>query len=173
MDGIISIYGRSGSGKTTYLKNMIGLGYEKNLYSQFLINNEKTPIFSSLIKGYYCSHQMPQLNMNLGEYLLEGKDKNYHEKKSLRNLYKLNQKNKILHSLSKISLGEKNRVKLLKAFYHDPFWYALDEPTNGLDQDSSENIIKTIKLLSQNAIFIIVSHDRKILEISDYNIHLK
>ena len=58
-------------------------------------------------------------------------------------------------------------------FINKPFWYALDEPTNGLDIVSSKRIIESIDLLSKNSIFIIITHDKNIIEIADYNISFK
>ena len=55
-----------------------------------------------------------------------------------------------------ISGGEKQRIGIARALIHDPNLIILDEATSGLDFETENNILKTIKKLKKTS--IIVSH---------------
>ena len=56
------------------------------------------------------------------------------------------------------STGMKQRIKLAQALVHGPSLIFLDEPTNGLDPDGRDEMLKLIRDISQNkAVNVIVS----------------
>ena len=55
-----------------------------------------------------------------------------------------------------ISGGEKQRIGIARALINNPELIILDEATSGLDLETENNILKTIKKLKKT--FIIVSH---------------
>lgn len=61
----------------------------------------------------------------------------------------------------KISGGQKQRLALARAIYHDPDILVLDEATNAVDKDTQENIINNILNL-KNKTIILITHDEKI-----------
>ena len=69
----IVIHGDSGSGKSTYLKEIIGLtGNEKNNCCSFLIKNSLQEEISILdCKGFYMSQQIFYPQIELKDYLLD------------------------------------------------------------------------------------------------------
>ena len=40
--------------------------------------------------------------------------------------------------MDRLSMGQRQRVRLAMAFMHDPTWSLLDEPLNSLDQEGAE-----------------------------------
>ena len=58
-----------------------------------------------------------------------------------------------------LSVGQKQRIGLLRAIIRDPEILILDEPTNGLDPEGIEQIRKLIKLTaSKGTTIILASH---------------
>jgi ABC-2 type transport system ATP-binding protein len=62
----------------------------------------------------------------------------------------------------KYSLGMKQRLGIAQAIMEDPELLILDEPTNALDEDGIQFIIKLLKTL-QNKTILIASHDKHFL----------
>ena len=166
----IGIIGDSGSGKSTIID--ILCGFQKNKYSKLTIDG--TEIFKS---GNLDSWQnslgyVPQniviLNQSLRDNILFGADKNIFNDKILRNLLKkidlekfiLKSKDGLSQILRQdgqnISGGEKQRIGIARALINDPELIILDEATSGLDYETENNILKTIKKLKKTS--IIVSH---------------
>ena len=66
-----------------------------------------------------------------------------------------------------LSGGEKKRITFIRCLQKDADVYILDEPTNELDESNVKKIIEQLELLKTKAIVIIISHDKKILSISE------
>ena len=62
----------------------------------------------------------------------------------------------------KLSGGEKKLVSLATVLVMKPKMLLLDEPTTGLDEDTTEKIIAILK--ESNLPYLIISHDRYFLE---------
>ena len=70
-----------------------------------------------------------------------------------------NQKNSILGERGvQVSGGEKQRIGIARALYHDRPIYIFDEATNALDELTEEEILKSLKNHLKNKIVIIISH---------------
>ena len=61
----------------------------------------------------------------------------------------------------KLSQGQKQRLGIARALYHDPQILILDEATNALDKETEEKVMQIIKKISSNVTTIIVSHSDK------------
>ena len=68
-----------------------------------------------------------------------------------------------------LSVGERQRVEILKALYRDAKVLILDEPTAVLTPQETDNLLETLKSLKANGLAVIfISHKlREILAISD------
>ena len=166
----IGIIGDSGSGKSTIID--ILCGFQQNKYSKLKVDG--SDIFRS---GYLDSWQnslgyVPQniiiLNQSLRENILFGADRKIFNDDILISLLKKvdleNFLKKSKYGLSKIlrqdgqniSGGEKQRIGIARALINNPELIILDEATSGLDFETENNILKTIKKFKKTS--IIVSH---------------
>ncbi len=166
----IGIIGDSGSGKSTIID--ILCGFQNNKYSKLKVDG--VDIFKN---GYFDNWQnslgyVPQniiiLNQSLRDNILFGADKKIFSDEILKNLLKKVDLEKFItkskDGLSQIlrqdgqniSGGEKQRIGIARALINDPELIILDEATSGLDFETENNILKTIKKFKKTS--IIVSH---------------
>lgn len=66
-----------------------------------------------------------------------------------------------------LSGGEQKRICLARALKEDKQIYILDEPTNDLDKAIVENLLSYLQTLKKGHIIVIVSHDKRIIDIAD------
>ena len=166
----IGIIGDSGSGKSTIID--ILCGFQHNKYSKLKVDG--VDIFKY---GFFDNWQnslgyVPQniiiLNQSLRENILFGADRKIFSDDILKNLLKkinlekfiVKSKNGLSQILRQdgqnISGGEKQRIGIARALINDPELIILDEATSGLDYETENNILKSIKKLRKTS--IIVSH---------------
>ena len=63
--------------------------------------------------------------------------------------------------------GEKQKISIIRTILKDAEVLIFDEPTSALDQISIENFIQIIRSVKNNKIIIIITHDHRLIEISD------
>ena len=68
---------------------------------------------------------------------------------------------------SKISGGQRQKLSLARALYKDANILILDEPTNSLDPNSSEDFLKLLQKIKSNKIIILITHDRSLIKYCD------
>lgn len=70
-----------------------------------------------------------------------------------------------LSPVDHISGGQQQRVQIARELAKDPQIYILDEPTTGLDVETSERLFSFLKKRSrQGALILVSSHDLTLLE---------
>ena len=166
----IGIIGDSGSGKSTIID--ILCGFQNNESSKLIVDG--TDIFrSSYLNNWqnslgYVPQNIIILNQSLRDNILFGADKKIFNDEILKDLLKKVELEKFVkkskNGLSQIlrqdgeniSGGEKQRIGIARALINDPDLLILDEATSGLDYETENNILKTIKKLRKTS--IIVSH---------------
>ena len=84
------------------------------------------------------------------------------------------QRNSILGERGlQVSGGEKQRIGIARALYHDRRIYIFDEATNALDEFTENEILKSLKNHLKNKIVIIISHKPSTLSFCDRIYSLK
>lgn len=142
--------GHNGSGKSTTVKLILKL-----------IHKEK----GTIIRNYDSYCYMPEKTIlpdyiTIEDFLKDlsffSKDCNYERYLEIFNM----DKTMLISSLSK---GNKQKVALIQLLMEDKDLYILDEPTNGLDQESINILIKFLKEKNKNGkTIIVVTHYKKL-----------
>lgn len=168
------VTGESGGGKTTSLRALIGIAEREK--GEIIINDEysansmysfidrmaivlQSPfIFNRDVKDniYYPSIEkiensdsiISDLHM---EKIVDKKfDESYEQEMELM-----------------LSGGEKKRICVLRALLQEKEVYIFDEPTNELDAENTETVLNYINQLKNNAIVMVVTHDKRMIDRAD------
>jgi len=176
---VLTLLGENGAGKSTLMNILIGL-YQPTEGKIFINGNEvKIDSPSQAVKqgiGMVHQHFMLVEAMTVFENIILGDknskgifiDKAARKKEilELSNRYGLNVQ---LDAFVKdISVGEQQRVEILKALYHGAKLLILDEPTATLTDIETEGLFKIIEsLINEDKSVIFISHKmREVLRIS-------
>lgn len=166
--GLCILYGKSGSGKTTIL----------NLLASLDQPDAGEVIMDDYTVTYMMQTDMLFHNLTVKENLLiklnaptvpEG---NF-ECEILNLCALLGIESLLNERISVISGGEKQRVAFARALLGDFQLLLLDEPTSELDAHNKMVVMKYLKLLSQEKLVIIASHDNEIKCFADQVIIMK
>ena len=181
----ISIQGKSGSGKSTFVKILIGLltptsgTYKINGKARKFSDGEILPNLSYVPQNVYLFDDTILNNI----IMPENKDK--------ININKLNKIVKLLlledftNSLpnkidtiigengSRISGGQKQRIGIARALYNEPQILILDEATNSIDQITQTTILNNLFNQYPNMALVCISHDPSVIDRFDEKYILK
>lgn len=181
MEGEVhTLLGENGAGKSTLMNILVGL-YQPNA-GQIFIHGKEAKIDSptkAVKYGIGMVHQHFMLieamtvfeNIILGtkrdRAILINKEAMQEEILKLANQYGLDVE--LDKNVSELSVGEQQRVEILKALYRGAKLLVLDEPTAALTDIEVKGLFEIInKLKSENKAVIFISHKmREVLEISD------
>ena len=165
-----AIVGRSGLGKTTLVKLILGITSlnEGDIFvcgSSILDMKNLSKVRRrnigcvfqnfNLISGFTVKE-----NILLPRYFFENGENNINE---ICNTLGLS-KEMLSKSIDKISGGEKQRVALARALINNPEILIADEPTGNLDADNEQNIIELLKRINEELgiTIITVTHSDKV-----------
>ena len=165
-----AIVGRSGLGKTTLVKLILGITSlnegdilvcgssildMKNLSKVRRRNIGCVFQNFNLISGFTVKE-----NILLPRYFFENGENNINE---ICNTLGIS-KEMLSKSIDKISGGEKQRVALARALINNPEILIADEPTGNLDAANEQNIIELLKRINEELgiTIIIVTHSDKV-----------
>jgi phospholipid/cholesterol/gamma-HCH transport system ATP-binding protein len=167
---ILTIIGGSGSGKSVFMKIILGLINKdsgKILFDGIEITEQTRKNFYENIDVLFQSNALFD-SMNIEENILfpfiNRDDIDDLEKQKLLNevLESVNLKSDIKkYSISEISGGMQKRVALARAIITRPSVIFLDEPTSGLDMKTAQSIFLLIQSLSKkySMTFFLITHD--------------
>lgn len=165
-----AIVGRSGLGKTTLVKLILGITSLNE--GDILVCGSSILDMKNLSKvrrrNIGCVFQNFNLlsgftvkeNILLPRYFFENGENNINE---ICNTLGLS-KEMLSKSIDKISGGEKQRVALARALINNPEILIADEPTGNLDAANEQNIIELLKRINEelDITIIIVTHSDKV-----------
>ncbi len=164
---IYGIVGKNGSGKTILLKIMTGLCEQSE--GEVIIDSEvreKGTFTSQLGLVSDCIGFLPQYTARENLYALARINKKigYEEIDEILRMVGLEPESKKVYR--KFSLGMKQKLAIAQAFMEKPKILLLDEPMNGLDEDSTDDMRAYFKkyVLEHNAVMVITSHHREDIE---------
>ena len=173
------ITGPSGIGKTTLLSILCGLQQPSDgriLYndiSLYSLAESKVDEFRGQDLGIVfqnfnlINNFTIKQNLQLANSALGSKDTDH--------IYELLQRvglaEKSHIKVSKLSIGEKQRVAVARAFIGNPKWIFCDEPTSSLDDRNTDIITNLIKeeSIRCKASLILITHDKRVQSILNFN----
>lgn len=167
---ITGIIGKSGCGKTTFLKALI---YQ---YKNQILSIDKQVITEKNKEDYllHCVSYIDQFgtffeNMKIiehFEFISQLKKQNFNQNKMLETLYLVGLDAIDLKNYpSSLSIGQRKRFLIALAMFKDASIIIIDEPTASLDQENKEIILNLLqKLKKDNKYIIITTHDDFLIE---------
>ncbi|MFW5981051.1 MAG: ABC transporter ATP-binding protein [bacterium] len=172
---ITCILGRSGGGKTTFLRllnNMISPD-QGNIKIKNKNINEYDPV--QLRREILMLPQSPIMFhgsildnfIKTLEYTEKNKDKEKSNDQLFKNLLKkVNLDNDLSTDAQKLSGGEKQRLALARILLLEPTTLLLDEPSSALDEETEDFIIKMVVeyIKERKGTLVMVTHSRSIAE---------
>ena len=171
--------GDSGGGKTTALRALCGISEVES--GQIIINNKiKVNTMYSYIDKFSVVMQSPYIfNRNVIDNILypdiennpriEDMLRQLQMEEITRREYDEDSERSLENMLSG---GEKKRICVLRGLIQNAEVYIFDEPTNELDVKNTNKVLDYINGLKQNAIVLVVTHDKRMIEKADKIIEL-
>ena len=68
---------------------------------------------------------------------------------------------------NRLSIGQKQRLNILRALYNDPDILIFDESTSALDKDNERNFLKLIEEFRSKKTIIFITHKKELLGLFD------
>lgn len=185
LGNIISIFGGSGAGKSTLLYILSTLEKpdlgsvefkEKNLIS--LSGDDLSKFRNENIGFVFQSHNLLSEfnvfeNICIPGYVSKDKYRGVEERAN-QLIKDLDIQDKSKNMPNQLSGGEQQRVAIARSLINYPDIIFADEPTGNLDETNSKKFISLIKKLNKKykKTFVIVSHNKEFLKISDHSYEL-
>lgn len=166
------ILGESGCGKTTLLHLLAGL----RTPSQGDVLFDKTsltPLSTSdrdrfrgknigvIFQSSAFIASLSVLENLMMPLMLSGQIQDENRAKELLSFVHLD--HKIQKPINELSIGEQQRVSIIRSIIHGPKWVLADEPTSALDNKNAESVIELLTSITKanNASLIVVTHDHR------------
>lgn len=163
---IYGIIGRNGSGKTVLLKMICGI--LKPDSGKILFDNEDYINKFGVPKSTRALIESPEMINDLSGFenlkLIASIKNEIDDKQILKTLEIVGLKNEEYKKYKNYSLGMKQKLGIAQVLMEDADLIILDEPFNGLDDKSANNMRNLIKSLKANKIIIVATHIKDDIE---------
>ncbi len=173
----VFLTGRSGSGKSSFLKSMYGeMGIDKAIEAKVLdydmtkIKMRKLPKLRRRLGIVFQDFQLltdRSVSENL-KFVLRAtgwKNKKEIDRRIVEVLEMVNLKTKGFKLPNQLSGGEQQRVVIARAILNNPEIILADEPTGNLDEKSSEDVMRLLQDIASSGTAVIMStHDDFIIK---------
>lgn len=157
---ILAFIGPNGAGKTTAIKLILGL--QKIDEGKVIINGyDVSKDFVNAIKRVGAIVENPDTYMYLTGWqnlkLIANLYPNVTDEKIKEIVEYVGLEKRINESVSKYSLGMRQRLGIARALLNNPNILILDEPTNGLDPEGIKDLRDLLKKLAKDGMGILIS----------------
>lgn len=158
---IYGFTGRNGSGKSVLLK--IICGFYTPSTGEVLLDNYNYILNNDFPKSTRCLIEKPNFLPDLTGYenlkLLASIENKIGNKEIMDTIEKLNLKEEINKKYSKYSLGTKQKLGIAQVLMEDPKLIVLDEPLNGIENETAKEVRKILnEEKKKDKIIIVASH---------------
>lgn len=173
---IIGVVGKTGSGKSTLVKIIMGL-IEPTSGEILIDENHLKDIKPKWQKNFsYIPQNFYILDDTILENILFGEDRDRIDNNLLSEALKFSSLDKFVDDLpeklntivgpngTKLSGGQSQRLVIARAIYQNTNILVFDEATNSLDEKTESEIINKIYGLKGSKTIIIITHNQKILD---------
>jgi lipoprotein-releasing system ATP-binding protein len=175
---MVSIVGKSGAGKSTFLHVLgtLDVPSQGNIYFDgldvFALRARKLAAFRNKSVGFVFQfhHLMPEFtaleNVALPS-MINRRTKGQAERAAAALLERVGLADRVNHKPGELSGGEQQRVALARALVMQPRLLLADEPTGNLDQRTGQGIHELFQELNESMgiTIVIVTHDPRLADI--------
>jgi len=181
----VSVYGFSGAGKTTLLNIIGGLdeptsgkivvfGHDLTAYDENFLATFRSAYVGFVFQFYNLVSTLTAFENLAFPLELAGWSGKRIEKRAEELLRLVGLSHRSNHFPAQLSGGEQQRVAFARALANDPPLILVDEPTGNLDLETGLEIVQILKEMKERGKTVIVAtHDRRIMQLADWTLHLK
>ena len=169
---ICSIFGTSGSGKSTFLNQLAGLekptegevligGVPVSRLSEDDLSRFRQRYFGFIFQAYNLIPTMNAIENVAAPLMFRGVDRHSREKAARQLLKAVGLGDRMTHYPSEMSGGQQQRVGIARALITKPKIIFADEPTGNLDTKTTIEVIEMIRnyAVKHQSTVILVSHE--------------
>lgn len=180
----VSIMGRSGAGKSTFMYQMSLLdeptsgeifydGVEAHTMTEHQKVHFRLEKFGYVFQDYALLPELTAIENVFLPLLMQGDDKKSAEATAAKALGLVGLGERLKNLPSQLSGGEQQRVSIARAVAHSPEVLFADEPTANLDRESSAVVMDIFKQLhAQGQTIIMVTHEPEYGQLAERVVHL-
>ncbi len=176
----VLLFGKSGTGKSTFLNLISGLlkpnkgsilinSYDLKMFSSTEMDKFRAENIGVIFQQFYLlEYSSPLLNILLPCYFTNFKNKNYKyfRKRAIMLARRLNLNQELLLKKNSkyLSVGQKQRISILRAIINMPKIILADEPTSALDTNNRDLFLNLLfEICEKEKIsLLMVSHDESL-----------